>query len=132
MPSASALAKLAGMMTLAILRGEVEVEVEVLAETDIAISHESGNRQAFFNISGTMAPDFGNGAPPPNGMVKAVPAQRLFDDDEFLAYPETYMALFMLDIDLCKVALFARQVVVGFFALLLALFQASAISNGPV
>ncbi|MNT10987.1 hypothetical protein D3C72_1458440 [compost metagenome] len=81
-PSSSALAKLAGMMTLAILRGEV------LAETDIAISHKSGNRQAFFNISGTMAPDFGNGAPPPDGMVKAVPAQRLFDDDEFLTQPE--------------------------------------------
>ena len=50
-PSSSALAKLAGMMTLAILRGAA-----VLAEADIAISQESGNSQAFFNISSTMVP----------------------------------------------------------------------------
>jgi hypothetical protein len=42
-------------MTLAILRGAA-----VLAEADIAISQESGNSQAFFNISSTMVPGVEN------------------------------------------------------------------------
>ncbi|WP_236556274.1 hypothetical protein [Aeromonas salmonicida] len=46
MPSASALAKLAGMMILAILSGD-----DALADADIMISNAAGNRQVIFNIS---------------------------------------------------------------------------------
>ena len=69
-PSARAWAKLAGMMTLAILSGAA-----LLAEAETTISNESGNKQVFFNISRTMVSDFGKTTPPLDRVVKAVPAQ---------------------------------------------------------
>ncbi|MFC5836599.1 hypothetical protein [Aeromonas bestiarum] len=73
MPSASALAKLAGMMTLAILSG-----AEALAEADIMISSAAGNKQAFFNISRTMVPNFGKTTPPLDQVVEAVTEQQRY------------------------------------------------------